>query len=59
MFPEIFRPGIFNVFRYLVRIKKKGKLQVIIYTNNNGPKYWTELLISYFHHKLKYNLFDK
>ena len=59
MFPEIFRPGIFNVFRYLVRIKKKGKLQVIIYTNNNGPPTWATTIRKYIEYKIKHKLFDR
>ena len=47
MFQEIFRPGIFNVFRYLVKMKKKGKLEVIIYTNNNGPPSWATNIRKY------------
>jgi hypothetical protein len=59
IFPEIFRPGIFNVFRYLVRMKKKGKLEVIIYTNNNGPPSWAKNIRKYIEHKIKYKLFDR
>ena len=59
MFPEIFRPGIFNVFRYLVRIKKKGKLEVIIYTNNNGPPTWATTIRKYIEYKIKHKLFDR
>ena len=59
MFPEIFRSGIFNVFRYLVRMKKKGKLKVIIYTNNNGPPTWATTIRKYIEYKIKHKLFDR
>ena len=51
MFPEIFRPGIFNVFRYLAKEKKKGRLKVIIYTNNNGPPSWAANIRKYIEYK--------
>ena len=40
MFPYVFRPGIFNVFKYLKSEKIKDKrIKVIIYSNNQGtPK---------------------
>jgi len=59
MFQEIFRPGIFNVFRYLVKMKKKGKLKVIIYTNNNGPPSWATNIRKYIEYKIKHKLFDR
>jgi len=59
MFPEIFRPGIFNVFRYLAKEKKKGRLKVIIYTNNNGPPSWAGNIRKYIEHKIKKKLFDR
>ena len=59
MFPTIFRPGIFNVFRYLVKMKKKGRLEVIMYTNNNGPPSWATNIRKYIEHKIKHKLFDR
>jgi len=60
VFPNIFRPGIMNVLKYLKNIKKRDKhLKVIIYTNNNGPRSWTLLIKDYLEHKINYNLFDK
>ena len=47
MCPEIFRPGIFKVFKYLSKIKKKTKSKVIIYTNNNGPPSWATNIRKY------------
>tara|TARA_B000000475_G_scaffold136272_1_gene109859 strand:- start:51 stop:1115 length:1065 start_codon:yes stop_codon:yes gene_type:complete len=59
MFPMIFRPGIFNVFRYLKKMKKKGRLEVIMYTNNNGPPSWATNIRKYIEHKIKHKLFDR
>ena len=59
MFKDIFRPGIFNVFRYLVKMKKKCKLKVIIYTNNNGPPSWATNIRKYIEYKIKHKLFDR
>lgn len=60
VYPNIFRPGIMNVLKYLKNIKKKDKnLRVIIYTNNNGPRSWTLLIKDYLENKINYNLFDK
>tara|TARA_B110001452_G_C15240429_1_gene429454 strand:+ start:5665 stop:6477 length:813 start_codon:yes stop_codon:yes gene_type:complete len=59
-FPEFLRP---NIIKLLTNIKKKKQKKicnfVMIYTNNNGPTYWAQLIKSYLHYKLKYNLFDK
>ena len=35
LYPAIFRPGIFNTFYYLMRLKKSNKcVKVLIYTNS-------------------------
>ena len=31
----------------------------MIYTNNNGPDYWVNIIKNYIHKTLKYNLFDQ
>lgn len=59
IFPEIFRPGIFNVFKYLSKEKKKKKLQIILYTNNNGPPSWATNIRKYIEYKIKRKLFDR
>ena len=60
LFPDFLRTDIFKVLRN-IRIKKQNGLCdfVMIYTNNNGPFFWANLIKSYFHYKLKYNLFDQ
>ena len=59
MCPEIFRPGIFKVFKYLSKIKKKTKSKVIIYTNNNGPPSWATNIRKYIEYKIKKRIFDR
>ena len=60
LFPEVLRPNIISVLKYLVTKKKNGMCsEVIIYTNNRGPKDWINLIKGYIHSKLNYNLFDR
>ena len=60
LYPENFRPNIFSVFRYLIKLKKKNKcVKVLIYSNNIGPKSWVNDIRKYIEYKLKYKLFDK
>tara|TARA_B100000963_G_scaffold76770_1_gene64801 strand:+ start:85 stop:879 length:795 start_codon:yes stop_codon:yes gene_type:complete len=60
LYPQVFRPKMMELFKYLERIKKKNKwLKVMIYTNNNGPKSWTYDIKHYIEKKLNYKLFDK
>jgi len=60
LFPLFLRP---NILTLLKKIKKKKLAKicnyVMIYTNNNGPNYWSNLIKSYFHYKLHYPLFDQ
>jgi len=59
--PEIFRPGILTLFKYLIKLKKEQntKIKILLYTNNQGPKNWVPTIIKYIEHKLKYKLFDR
>lgn len=60
MFPYIFRPEIFEIFKLIMKNKQNNKCNyVCIYTNNNGPYFWVEFIKSYIHIKLNYNLIDK
>ena len=58
LFPEYFRTNIFEVFHYIIRLKKEGKIKsVIIYSNNNNDEF-INYVITYIHKKLNYSLFD-
>jgi hypothetical protein len=59
-FPKFLRPNILNILKNIKQKKEKGLCNyVMIYTNNNGPKSWATMIQNYFHHKLKYHLFDR
>lgn len=54
------RTDILKTLNYLKNKKEKKNLdKVIIYTNNQGPKEWSNKIKNYFNYKLKYNLFDQ
>ena len=60
VFPVFVRPKIFTILKYLKEKKEKNnKIQVMIYTNNQGPRSWTIQIKDYFENKLNYKLFDK
>ena len=60
LFPEFFRTNIFKILKYIKKKKIAGDCDyVMIYTNNNGPNYWVNMIVSYIHKKLKYKLFDQ
>ena len=59
LYPEYFRPNLFNIMQFLKEKKKRGKLQkVCLYTNNNGPKEWAKRICLYIDNKIGYKLFD-
>lgn len=58
--PDVFRPNIFKIFKYLIKKKKKNKnIKIIIYTNNQGPKSWTENIAKYIEYRLGTKIFDQ
>ena len=61
LYPEYFRPTIFEIFEYLRKLKKenKGKVKILIYTNNMGPKSWVYDIADYIEYKIKGKIFDK
>ena len=54
------RPNILNAIN-LLKYKKENKLcsNVIIYTNNNGPIFWADLIKDYLNTKANYTVIDK
>ena len=59
LYPEYFRPNIFNVMKFLKEKKIKGDLyKVCLYTNNQGPKEWARRICLYLDNKVNYKLFD-
>lgn len=60
IYPEIFRPDMMSIFRYVQNIKQKLKcVKVLIYTNNMGPKSWVYDIKNYIEMKLGNKLFDR
>ena len=65
IFPEVFRPNIFNIFRYLHRMKEynkknnKEKIKIMIYTNNTGCRMWANRIKSDIEKSINYKLFDR
>jgi len=60
IYPEFLRVNILAILNYLKRKKeKKNCKRIMIYTNNHGSKDWINLIISYFHEKINYKLFDR
>ena len=54
IFPEVFRPQIFKIFKFLIKERNnKNCKKIYIYTNNQGPKSWTENIAKYIDYKLK------
>ena len=60
LYPEIFRPDMIAIFKYLKELKQKKKcIKIMIYTNNIGPKSWVNDIKKYIEKKIKYKLFDR
>ena len=58
LFPLVFRTNIFDIFYFIVRLKKEKKIKsVILYSNNNNDVF-ISYVISFIHQKLNYSLFD-
>ena len=58
--PEFIRPNMVKILKNLKNKKLSNKCDyVMIYTNNNGPKFWVNLIKDYFEYKLNYKLFDR
>lgn len=60
IFPEFFRPNIFKILDFIHKKQvKKTLYKLIIYTNNQGPKSWVNMISEYMNHKLGYKVFDQ
>jgi hypothetical protein len=60
LFPEFLRPNIINILTYLKDKKKSNRChKMMIYTNNNGPKEWSNHIIQYFEKKIDFKLIDQ
>lgn len=60
LFQKFLRPKILKILKYLKEKKIQNNCdKIIIYTNNQAPKEWSNYIQSYFNHKIKYPLFDQ
>lgn len=58
LFPFVFRTNIFDIFNYIVRLKREKRIKsVILYSNNNNDVF-IEYVLSYIHETLQFPLFD-
>ena len=59
LFPNFLRPNILKILEYLIEKKKEKKCdKIMIYTNNQGPKSWVQMISAYLNHKVGYDVFD-
>jgi hypothetical protein len=61
LYPEFLRPGVLSILEFLNYKKKAGLCSsIFLYTNNQCPKEWVDLILQYFEERLKSpDLFDK
>lgn len=60
LYDHFLRPNILKLCSYLKKMKKKKKCdQIMIYTNNQGPKIWAENIKKYFDKKMDMDFFDR
>lgn len=58
-FQEFLRPKIFTMLKNILIKKSQGKcVKIMIYTNNNGPRSWVQMIADYFEYKLGEHVFD-
>ena len=58
LFPFVFRTNIFDIFYYIVRLKKEKKINSVILYSNNNNDIFIGYVLSYIHDIVNYTLFD-
>ncbi len=59
LFPEFIRPDIIKMLHYIISKKNNNNCdKLLIYTNNQGPKSWANLISSYFDYIIENPVFD-
>jgi hypothetical protein len=58
LFPFVFRTNIFDIFNYIVRLKKEKKIKTVILYSNNNNDVFIGYVLSYIHETLNFSLFD-
>ena len=60
LFPELLRPEIEKILKYLKNKKRENRCRkIMIYTNNMGGKQWVHMVKSYLEERMKMQLFDQ
>ena len=60
IFPEFLRPDILKILNYIIESKKEGLCDdVMIYTNNQGPHEWVDMIKKFFNMKMDYPIITK
>ena len=62
LFPEFIRPDMIKMLEYIISKKNNNHCdKLLIYTNNQGPKSWANLISSYFDYSIEKEspVFDK
>lgn len=56
LFPKVFRPYFFEILKFLT--ENKSNYSIVLYTNNNGPRYILDSVISFLDSKFNCKVFD-
>lgn len=60
LYPEFLRPNIIGILNYLKKKKQQNHCdKLMIYTNNQGPREWANLIMNYFEKNVNYKIFDQ
>ena len=60
LFPEFTRPNIIEILKYLVKKRKRKECyKIMIYTNNQGPRSWAQMITEYFDSRVGEKVFDQ
>jgi len=60
LFPDFLRPHILLILQYVIDQRNQQQChQLMIYTNNQGPRSWVKLISDYFNYKLGVKVFDQ
>ena len=56
IFPKVFRPYFFEILKFLVENRKR--YSIVLYTNNNGPRYFINNVVKFLNKKYNSKVFD-
>lgn len=56
LFPKVFRPYFFQILKFI--LENKDKCSTVLYTNNNGPRYFIDDVLDFLNKKYQCKVFD-